>query len=152
VVVDLYLNPGMPPNGSTGGDLSHTFDAIAAGQTVSYTFTGISSSVAEIWQSYLLLDRTNSIIETDETDNTATPDPITWFALPEPTDVNLSYDPNTGLATLSWNCAFPAATFNVYWDSDPSGSFTNLLESTSNFQISFVPSESKAFYLIKAEN
>lgn len=152
VVVDLYLNPGMPPNGSTGGDLSHTFDAIAAGQTVSYTFTGISSSVAEIWQSYLLLDRTNSIIETDETDNTATPDPITWFALPEPTDVNLSYDPNTGLATLSWNCAFPAATFNVYWDSDPSGSFTNLLESTSNFQISFVPSASKAFYLIKAEN
>lgn len=152
VDIDLYFNPDLPPDGSVAGDLAYTFFSIPAGQTVSHTFTEISSELAGTWQSYLLLDRTASLQETDETDNGAIPDPVTWHALPAPTNVSLSYDPLTGLATLSWEHPLPSANFNIYWDLDPNGAFLNFLETTTGLQTSFAPTEPKAFYRIKAEN
>lgn len=152
VDIDLYFDPATPPDGSVAGDLAYTFDSIPAGQTVFHTFSGISNGLAEVWQSSVLLDRTSLILESNETDNAANPDPVSWQTLPEPANVSLSYDPVTGLATLSWDHPLPSATFSVYWDPDPSGTFINLLETTPNHQISFVPAEAKAFYLIKAEN
>lgn len=149
--IDLYFNPGSMPDGSVDGDIWHIFSSLAAGQSVEHTFSGITTSLVEDWQAYALLDRTNGIAESDETDNSAVALPIIWHDLPPVTDLSIIHLPDTGQIKLEWNYSGPFDRFNVYASSTPEGAFDALSASTESNFIILNPGDNLRFFRVKAE-
>jgi len=149
--IDLFFNPGSLPDGSANGDLWHIFSAVAAGQTVEYTFTGITSSSVETWQSYVLLDRTNGIAESDELDNNAAALPISWHELPPVTSLTISHLPGTGQIKLEWIYNGPFDRFNIYASPTPDGAFDALSGTSTNHFFILDPDAASQFFRVKAE-
>lgn len=116
--VDLFKNqPSAPPAGALGDhflEITH----LDAGQSKSVTFTNLSTDMVSTWNSWLRLDTTGFVTETNEANNVSGPYQTAWQALPEIANLNLILL-NPAVIRLSWEYPIPVTRFNVYRGTDP---------------------------------
>lgn len=92
--LDLIRNLNLPPEFGMTPDNSLLVDAIAAGDSVTVSFDDIVWGVAENWQSWLIVDGSSVVIESNETNNISGPYAISW------TEPSL---PNIAITGLQWS-------------------------------------------------
>jgi len=150
--VDLYYNRATPPPVGTLGDRYYTFASLAAGASASYTFTTVSTAVAATWSSYVQVDASQVITESNESNNVPAPVSVVWQALPAITNLYMTH-PSLNQLRLNWTYPITVSRFKVYRDTIPNGTFTTLLGSpTGNtFTINVQPADSRYFYKVVAE-
>lgn len=150
--VDLYYNRATPPPAGTLGDRYYTFSGLAAGASSTYTFTNVSTATAATWSSYVQVDASQVITESNEGNNVPAPVSVIWRALPAISDLNMTH-PSTNQLRLNWTYPLTVSRFKVYRDTIPNGTFSTLLGSlTGNmFTINVLPAETRYFYKVVAE-
>jgi subtilisin-like proprotein convertase family protein len=74
----LYLNESSPPTVPSTGDYSWSTSYLGPGETETFTQYYISTSKAEIWQMYGLVDSNGDVDETNENNNVYGPVEIVW--------------------------------------------------------------------------
>ncbi len=147
--VHLYTNRTTPPTEGDFSTINHEFSGLAAGDTISFVFEGISASEVIGWNSYAFVDPENLVTETNENDNASTVCPVDWNAFPAVSDVSISYDANTARVFLQWTHPLSEAHFHIYRSLDPQGTF-ELIDNTTNYLwYDSVPGD-KYFYRVTA--
>ncbi|MDD4310202.1 MAG: CARDB domain-containing protein, partial [Candidatus Cloacimonetes bacterium] len=149
---DLFFDRTTPPEYGLTADMSTQIDAIAAGDTLVITFSGISLSYPANWWTWLYLDATNSVSELEETNNIGGYYALSWQDLPIISNLHIVYMVASNRFTLSWDYSAEVDRFNIYRDVAPNGSFSELIGSTTEHSIILTNDGDRFFYLIKAEN
>lgn len=116
--VDLYKNLASAPPAASLGDYFLEIPSLEAGQSKIVTFTNLSTDLVETWNSYLRLDTTGFVTETNEANNLSGPYTTTWYALPEIADLNIVQTGPSALQ-ISWSYPVSVARYNVYRSTDP---------------------------------
>ncbi len=153
VRVDLYKNqPAAPPAG-TPGDLFLEMFALEAGHSKSVVFQNVSTDIPGSWNSWLRVDATGLIAETNESNNLWTGSLVTeWLPLPAVDDLELTLLSGFGLQ-LNWSYPLAVNNFNLYRSSDPY--FTpgpeNLWITVTGTPVNTIASLDRYFYLVRAE-
>jgi hypothetical protein len=81
--IDYYKNSATPPAPGVHGDERHLVSSLAAGDSVSWTTSSVTSDQLAEWQSYFRVDTDAMVSETNESDNLAGPRTIMWVFPPE---------------------------------------------------------------------
>jgi len=76
--VDYYKNRATAPPVGLHGDEYYSVGSLAAGDSVSWTTTPVTSSVFTEWQSYFRVDTYAQVLELNENDNLGGPYTIAW--------------------------------------------------------------------------
>ncbi|MBN1809837.1 MAG: hypothetical protein JW909_12280 [Planctomycetes bacterium] len=77
--VDLFYNEAAAPSVGDTGDLRRTVLSLNPGASTVVTFPNITSTVAETWDMYAIVDTDNVIVEIDETvNNVGGPAHVVW--------------------------------------------------------------------------
>ena len=153
VRVDLYKNlPTAPPAG-TPGDLYQEMFALEAGHSKSVVFQNLSTDAPGNWNSWLRVDATGLIAETNESNNLWTGTLATeWLPLPVVEDLQLTRLSGFGLQ-LNWTYPITANRYNLYRDTSPY--FTpgpeNLWITVTGTLVNTVALQDRFFYLVRAE-
>jgi len=149
--VDVYYNRTTPPPTGALGDLTWTVTSLAAGATTSHTFTNVSTGTSGVWTSYVQTDPNNLIVESNESNNVATPVNVTWRALPVVPNLTTTYLPSTNQVKLQWTYPISLNRYRIYYDTNPFGSFSTLLGTTTSQSYTDTLTNPKRFYIVKAE-
>ena len=104
--------------------------------------------IAESWTSWALIDPEQAVWETNETDNNQSTS-LTWGDLPAVGGITITYT-GSSTARIAWTYPIWVDVFNVYYDSNPYGSFTSLLGTTTNLYLDIALSTGPTFFLVKA--
>ncbi len=151
--LDLYYDRDTPPTLTQVGDMYLNLSEMPAGLPVEMIFAGIANyneDLAGEWNSWLQLDSDGFIAESNENNNVYGPFHITWQDLPAIIDLDISYDPDTGLATLDWDYPLSVTKFNIYSDPDPLGDFSTAAGWSTTHSYSFSPGPN-LFFRVTAE-
>jgi len=113
------------------------------------TINLITNDEVEIWDSYLLVDWEGILAETDEENNAAGPETITWQNLPAIEDLTIEMIGNE--VHLNWSYPLIVDRFIIYKSSDPTNfsgvtTYTTTLSEFSEIEIS-----NQFFYRVTAE-
>lgn len=150
--LDLYYNRATPPPAGTLGDKYYTFSSLAAGASASYTFTSVSSANAVTWSSYVQVDASQVITESNEGNNVPSSISMVWQALPAINNLAITH-PSTNQINLGWSYPIAVSRFKIYRDTNPYGSFSTLIGTpTGNvYPITVQPADHRFFYKVVAE-
>lgn len=151
--IDLYFNPATPPDGSFAGDMAYTLlGGLGAEATTSHTFGGISSDQVSDWISYVMLNRSHSLVELDYGDNLESPGVFTWTSLPLVSGLQITHNPVDNMLNLSWNYGENVTGFNIYSSAEPEGDTWNYLGFSETHSFQTPASEPCLFFRIRAVN
>lgn len=147
--VHLFYTRTTPPTEGDFGNLTHDFASLAAGDTVSYLFTGVTGSSAEGWNSYASVDPESVVTESNELDNASAACPITWQDLVPIDDLSILYNPVSNEIELTWTYPYPVSYFRIYYSTVPDSGFTSYAD--SEFPFCNIPAgDNKYFYRVTA--
>ena len=151
--LDLYYNRGIAPLSGLPGNSWKWLSSLPAGLPVDYTFTveNYDPTMAGFWNSWLQIDTFNYVAEANETNNVYGPFTITWQPLPIINDLQISHNAGDDDIVLNWTYPLSVSKFNVYFDTDPYGSFSTLLGSTTGYEFEDNTPGPRGFYQVKAE-
>jgi len=147
--IHLFENRNIAPGWAELGDYDQNCPALAAHASYNYSFTGIYSMSPDNWKSWILIDPEGAVYESDETDNRSYTN-VTWLALPEVSGVTMTLLSST-TGRISWTYPIWVDRFNVYYDSDPYGSFSSSIGSTSGNFLDVLLTPGMNFFQVKAE-
>ncbi|MFA4948204.1 MAG: S8 family serine peptidase, partial [Candidatus Krumholzibacteriia bacterium] len=82
--IDFYSNCSSAPGPGQAGDFRRVVHSLAVGDTVMFTAGPVTSDTIGEWKSWVAVDASGWVVETDETDNVNGPDSIGWIAPREP--------------------------------------------------------------------
>ncbi len=151
--LDLYYDqPSAPPPGTLGNTWMQ-LGSLPAGLPVDQVFTvaNYDPALAGLWYSWMQIDTDNNVVEADETNNIYGAFTITWQPLPLVTDLQITYNSVADDAVLNWTYPISASRFNVYFDTDPMGSYGTLLGYSTAYQFTDTTPGARGFYFIRAE-
>lgn len=116
--VDLYKNLASAPPAASLGDYFLEIPSLDAGQSKTVVFNNVSTDVAETWNSWLRLDTTGFVTETNEANNVSGPYLSSWQALPEIANLNIEQTGPSSIQ-LTWEYSISVSRYNVYRSTDP---------------------------------
>ena len=148
--LDFFSNLTAPPTVGMVGNKYFQISSLAVGASVTKTFTQVKYNTAGTNQSYVLVDPTGAIIESNESNNVYGPVSVIWAPLPAPSVVNITCNGNSN-GVISWNYPVWASRYKIYRDTNPQGSFTEMLGTITGNTYPVSLTNSKYFYRIKAE-
>ncbi len=128
--VDLYYTRASAPTTGTVGNQYMTINSLDAWASATVTFVLVSSDVAGTWTSYAFVDENASVAEAIETNNAFGPSQVIWNALPPVPTPTVSFNTETQKVELNWTYPLPVSRFRIYVDTDPNGTFPNLVMTT----------------------
>ncbi|MBW6514114.1 MAG: hypothetical protein K0B87_05100, partial [Candidatus Syntrophosphaera sp.] len=146
--IHLFKNRSSAPGWTETGDLQHACPPLAAGQTHSYSFSGVYSLTPESWTSWLLIDPEGAVMENNEHDNLASTS-LTWQDLPLAGNMAITQT-GANTARISWTYPIWASRYKVYASDDPEGTFS-FLGSSTNLYYDVSLSQARNFYEVRAE-
>lgn len=145
----LYYHRTTAPTEGDFGNLTHDFSSLAAGDTISYVFSGVSSSVASAWNTYAAVDPENLVSESNESDNASAACSISWQTLAIINDLTIAYNHATNNIELTWTYPIPVTGFRVYYSTQPNGGFVYYGDTTLP-QCYLPATESRYFFRVTA--
>lgn len=146
--VHFFKNRSSAPGWTETGDFDVTGSPMAGYASQNLAVPDICHMIAESWTSWTLVDPEEDVYETNETDNRQST-PVNWIALPAVSITLATTSTTTG--RISWTYPIWVDRFKVYYDSDPYGSFSSLLGTTTNLYYDVSLSASSRFYMVIAE-
>ncbi|MBL7033251.1 MAG: hypothetical protein ISR91_03825, partial [Candidatus Delongbacteria bacterium] len=114
----LYYDLAVPPTVGDTPDETLIISSIAPAEAFSSSIWVTSLDAAE-WSSWLLADCLGEIVESNEGNNYGGPGAISWLPLPAVDDLEISYDPDYYMATLTWSYPIWVQYFNIYRGTTP---------------------------------
>lgn len=151
--LDLYYNQPSAPSPGTVGNSWMQIASLPAGVPVDQIFTvaNYDPALAGLWYSWLQIDTDGNVVEANETNNIYGAFTITWQPLPLVTGLQITYDSVTDDVVLNWTYPLSVTRFNVYFDTDPMGSFGTLLGYSTAYEFKDTTPGARGFYYIRAE-
>ena len=154
VYLDLYYNLTSPPLPLTAGEQYTIINSLPPGEDVVFDFIVENFNPGD-WNSWLQIDTDQEVNETDETNNTYGPIPITWHGLPDIADLCIECIQSTGTIHLTWTYPIWVTTFNIYRSSEPyftPGPDNKVIRpDDTSLEYSEVMSDDRCFYRVMAE-
>jgi hypothetical protein len=151
--LDLYYDLDVPPVEDQSGQQFQTVSPLPAGLPVDLVFSvaNYDESLAGLWNSYLFIDSFGNVTEANEGNNILGPFNITWLDLPLIADLAISYDAVDDDTVLDWTYPISVSRFNIYYDTNPYGTFSSLMGTSTIGHFEDTTPGPRRFYQVKAE-
>ncbi|MBN1807840.1 MAG: hypothetical protein JW909_02150 [Planctomycetes bacterium] len=135
--VDLFTNRGSEPSIGDSEGLTKSVTNLLPEDSTSVVFTGITSDIAEIWNTYAIVDTGQAVDESNESNNVAGPVQIGWgggvssitVTSPNGTEVLSAYQQ----CVISWAVAgSPGPPYHIEYSTDGGTSWDEVVNITYN--------------------
>jgi hypothetical protein len=147
----IYYNPSSVPDYGDSPDLQFEILNLGSGITDDYT-VWVTNFTEENWDSWLLVNYDEGLIESDTDNNLCGPVSVSWQQLPPVEDLTIDYNEQYNSIALHWTYPIWYSHFNIYRDTVPD--FTpgpgNLIFSAGNTNYSTLVTAPIYFYKLTA--
>jgi len=140
----LFFNPDFPPMGRLDPDRTVNVSEIDGGSNQIFTINLITNDVVEEWDSFLQIDSSGDLIETDEGNNDEGPFVINWQNLPIIDDLTIDRVGNE--IRLNWSYPIIVDRFKIYKSENPNDFSGAIVYTTTLNEFSEVEMISDQFY------
>ncbi len=149
--IGIYYNQSVPPEYGDTPDWFIGLPSLAGSSSQNYT-SWLTGETPENWETWILVDYDEGLVEGDEGNNVCGPSLISWQPLPPVDDLVISYNDQYNSIALHWSYPIWYSYFNIYRDTVPY--FTpgpeNLFYSAGNTNYSTIITTPTYFYKITA--
>ncbi len=151
--LDFFSNLDTPPVLGQYGTYYATIPGLAAGDTVSYLFSGITYNGDSTWNMYAVLDTDGQITESNEGNNISVAYNVNWQELPIVLNPQIFYNSVSDMMHIQWD-EYPLTVnrFNLYGSNFADGSESQFIASTTGTpEFDLAITDAYKFYFIRAE-
>ena len=149
--IGFYFNQPTPPTFGQLPDWVLGMADLAGGAYEEYNIW-FNNDTPGIWQTWILVDYDEELIEADEENNLCGPALVSWQPLPPVDDLTIDYNEQYNSIALHWTYPIWYSHFNIYRDTEPG--FTpgpgNLIFSAGNNNYSTIVTAPIYFYKVTA--